>query len=60
MPLKEFIDTHFGGNQAAFARLMEVNRQQVTKWLADGWVVVGDILYSPKREIPANGDNIAS
>lgn len=52
MPLKEFIDVNFGGNQAAFSRHMGVNRQQVTKWLKGGWVVINHRLYSPQRDVP--------
>ncbi|TDB53040.1 hypothetical protein [Photorhabdus luminescens] len=49
--LKEYIDRHFGGNQSKFAQHMHVTPQQVAKWIAGNWIVVNDILYSPKRRI---------
>ncbi|MDI3359761.1 hypothetical protein QQF21_17155 [Lelliottia sp. V89_10] len=55
MDLNEYINQNFGGNKAEFARKMEVNPQQVTKWIRDGWIVVGHILYSPRRSVPENG-----
>ncbi|WOL24260.1 hypothetical protein fHeYen801_050c [Yersinia phage fHe-Yen8-01] len=51
MPLVEYININFGGNKSAFARHMEVNPQQVTKWVNDEWIVVGNTLYAPRREI---------
>ena len=58
MPLIEYINLHFSGNRAAFARHMGKNRQQITKWLNDGWIVVGDKLYSPRQDIPQQPDII--
>ncbi|EOY2735195.1 hypothetical protein ACP3BQ_005250 [Klebsiella pneumoniae] len=52
MLLKEFIAIHFGGNNAAFARAISADRQQVRKWIADGWIVKDRRLYSFRREIP--------
>jgi hypothetical protein len=52
MRLLEYIAAHHGGNQSEFARHMEVNRHQVSKWVADGWIVVDGKLYSPRRDIP--------
>jgi len=52
MPLNEYIAANFGGNQSEFARVMNVNRQQVTKWINDQWVVFDGVLYSPRRTIP--------
>ncbi|MCW7549989.1 helix-turn-helix domain-containing protein [Photorhabdus sp. APURE] len=49
--LKEYIDRHFSGNQSKFAQHMHVTPQQVTRWIAGNWIVVGGILYSPKRRI---------
>ncbi|WP_407084669.1 hypothetical protein [Pluralibacter gergoviae] len=51
MPLKDYIDKHFGGNNAAFARAINVDRQQVRKWINDGWIVSGRKLYSVRREM---------
>lgn len=55
MSLTEYINLYFSGNKAEFARRMEVNPQQVTKWVNDGWIVEGHILYSPRRSVPENG-----
>lgn len=33
MKLKQHIEKEHGGNQSAFARKMNVNPQQVTRWL---------------------------
>ena len=52
MPLTDFIAANFGGNNSEFARFMGVNRQQVTRWINERWIVVGNSLYSPRREIP--------
>lgn len=52
MPLESYIAVFFGGNQAEFARHMGVNKQQVTKWLKDKWIVMNGSLYSPRRSIP--------
>lgn len=55
MSITEYINLHFNGNQSEFARRMEVNRQQVTRWISEDWIVVGHILYSPRRSVPENG-----
>ncbi|MBW5840757.1 hypothetical protein H0I54_02895 [Yersinia kristensenii] len=52
MSVTEFIIINFGGNKAAFARHMGVTPQQVTKWVNDEWIVVGNKLYAPRREVP--------
>ncbi|MEQ9888855.1 hypothetical protein ABRP55_20240 [Pectobacterium zantedeschiae] len=52
MPLLEFIQKNFGGNQAAFARHMGVRPQKVQDWLNANWLVIDNQLCSPRREIP--------
>lgn len=54
MQLKEFIDLQHGGNQAAFARHMGVDRQTVRKWIKAGWIYSSSTkkLYSPQRDVP--------
>ncbi|HIA9766885.1 TPA: hypothetical protein ACWSP4_003100 [Klebsiella pneumoniae] len=52
MTIDEYVDCYFNGNKSAFARHMEVNPQQVTKWVNDGWVVDNHTLYSPRRSVP--------
>lgn len=54
MNLLDHIAVHHGGNQSAFARAMGVPRQQVTRWLAGGWIVYNGRLYSPFREVPVS------
>lgn len=38
-PIKQHINDHHGGNQAAFARAIGSSPQQVTKWINRGFVV---------------------
>lgn len=57
MPLIEYINQKFSGNQAEFARRMDVDAQAVRKWVKAGWIVVDDKLYSPRRDIPQDGAN---
>ena len=51
MSLQEYIDKHFGGSQAAFAKAQGVKPPQVTQWIHKGFIVVDDVLYSPRREL---------
>ncbi|EEI9689268.1 hypothetical protein CBJ67_000277 [Salmonella enterica subsp. enterica serovar Hillingdon] len=54
MPIREYIDRHFGGNQAAFARAIGKPRQRVTEWLEAGnWYVYDGYLCQRKVKIPA-------
>ncbi|MBU4680429.1 hypothetical protein KC222_00175 [Cedecea davisae] len=55
MSLTEYIDLHYAGVKADFARAMDVIPQQVTRWINEEWIVVGHILYSPRRAVPENG-----
>lgn len=50
--LEKYIDENFGGNKSAFARFMQVNSQQITKWVRDEWIVHNHKIYAPRREIP--------
>lgn len=53
MPLKQYIDEQYGGNQAAFARAIGKPRQQVNGWLDSGnWYVFGNYLYQLKFQLP--------
>ena len=54
MIIEDYIAAYFGGNKSAFARHMDVNPQQVTKWVNDGWIIVNHTLYSPRRTVPEN------
>ncbi|QQK74119.1 hypothetical protein HG702_22720 (plasmid) [Pectobacterium versatile] len=57
MQLTEFINKHFAGNKAAFARHMGVDAQAVNKWIKAEWFVSTTEngktnLSSVRREIP--------
>lgn len=51
MELKTYIDKYYGGNQTAFAKANSTTKQHVQKWLKGGWLVFGDNLVSPRREL---------
>lgn len=48
MQLSEYIKQNFP-SAAAFAAHMNVTPQAVTKWLRQGWVVIDDVIYAPRR-----------
>lgn len=53
MPLKQYIEERYGGNQAAFARAIGKPRQQVNGWLESGnWYVYDNVLYQRKIILP--------
>lgn len=50
--LKEYIAKVYHGSQADFARAEGIPRQQVTRWLAGGWVVDSEgQCYRPVRKL---------
>lgn len=49
MKLLDYIQKHYGGNQAAFARDIGVKPQMVTQWLNAGFIVFDGRLYSPRK-----------
>lgn len=51
MLLIKYIELNFNGSQAAFARHVGVKPQQVTQWIDKKFIVVDNILYSPRRTI---------
>ena len=51
MKLADYIDKKFMGNQAAFARSIDVKPQQITQWLNKEFIVLNGIIYSPRREL---------
>ena len=53
MTLSDYINANFSGNKSAFARHTGVVPQQVTRWINEGWIVVDNKLYAPRRDIPA-------
>ncbi|EAR62574.1 5-methyltetrahydropteroyltriglutamate--homocysteine methyltransferase [Oceanospirillum sp. MED92] len=50
-PLGLYIAVYYGGNRSEFAKANGVVRQQVTKWLNNGFYVVDHKLYSPRRNL---------
>jgi hypothetical protein len=53
MTLREYIEKHYGGNQAAFAYAIKKPRQRVSEWLSAGnWYVYGNNLYQRKIQLP--------
>ena len=52
MPLLDFINKYYGGNQSAFARANNINnRQQVNRMIKKGYIVVDWTLYSPRCNV---------
>lgn len=49
--LPKYIKINYGSN-AKFARAIDVSPQQVTNWIASGFIVVDDKLYSHRRDFP--------
>lgn len=52
MELIKYINLTFSGNQSEFARHMGVDRQKVQVWIKGEWIVVGNKLYAPRRDVP--------
>lgn len=57
MKLREYIKQRHNDNQRDFARHMGVLPQAVTKWLNDDWIVIDDVLYTPRRNV-LTGDKL--
>ncbi|MBA0176925.1 hypothetical protein [Pectobacterium carotovorum] len=51
MDIARHIDIYYGGVQAKFAKELGVNPQQVTKWIANKYVIIDGIIYSPLRSM---------
>lgn len=49
--LNDYIKKHFGDCQSDFAAAQGVAPAQVTQWLKKGFIVVDDVLHSPRREL---------
>ena len=51
LPLQDYIDKFYHGNQSAFGRSFnpKCSRQRVNDWIKNGWIVVGQQLYSPAK-----------
>ena len=51
MQLIEYINKHYDGNQAAFARAQDVKPPQVSQWIDKGFIVIDHKLYSHRRNL---------
>lgn len=51
LTLKQYIDEHHNGNQARFAAANNVKPPQVTQWIDKEFIVVGNELYSKRRDL---------
>ncbi|MBZ0059607.1 MULTISPECIES: hypothetical protein [unclassified Leclercia] len=51
MPVKDYIAIHYGGNQSLFAKAQGTNPQAVTRWIKENFIVVRDVVYSPRRPL---------
>lgn len=49
--LADYIAENYGSN-VDFATAVGVSKQQVSNWIAAGFVVCDDVLYSKRRELP--------
>lgn len=58
--LLEYIDKHFNGSKREFAEAQGIKPQQVTRWLNNEFIVVGNILYSERRELVAAVNKLKS
>ena len=47
MLVAEYIDKHYNGIRAEFARSMDVSPQLINKWIKCGWVIVDGKLCKP-------------
>ena len=51
MTLIDYIAVNFNGSQTAFANAQGVKLPQVTQWINKKFIVVDDVLYSPRRNL---------
>lgn len=47
MKLRDYINQHYNGNLAAYARTQDVTYQQVQRWLKYGCIVYEGAVYKP-------------
>lgn len=52
MKLTEYINMHYAGIKSDFAEACGVRPQQITEWVNKEFIVIEDMLYSPRRELP--------
>nr|WP_284211177.1 hypothetical protein [Proteus mirabilis] len=51
LTLVEYIAEYFSGSQRAFAAAQGVAPAQVTQWINKDFIVVNDVLFSPRRQL---------
>lgn len=51
--VEDFIFRYFGNNKSAFARHMSTTLAHVNTWIAKGFIVSGEKVYSPRKDIPS-------
>ena len=53
LSLKDYISEHHNNNQRAFARAQshKTSPQLITDWINKEFIVVNDVLYSPRRKL---------
>jgi hypothetical protein len=49
--LIDYIAVNFNGSQTAFANAQGVKLLQVTQWINKNFIVVDNVLYSPRRTL---------
>lgn len=51
IPLSQFIFDKFNDSQSKFAKAQGIKKQQVTKWLNEGFIVIDGHLFSKRRDL---------
>lgn len=51
MLIEEYIKENFGGCKSDFARHLGKHKQQVTRWVNEGWIVIDGVVYSKRWKI---------
>lgn len=51
MNLINYIAVNFNGSQTAFAKSQGVKLPQVTQWIKKKFIVIDNVLYSPRRDL---------
>ena len=54
MKLIDYIAANYSVSQTAFAEKQGVKPPQVTQWIKKKFIVIDDVLYSPRRELTIN------
>lgn len=49
--LADYIAQNYSSN-VDFAKTLGVSKQQVSNWIAQGFMVCDDVLYSKRRDLP--------